>query len=640
MKNHSNIHHSLYVWAIVVAVSLTMTGCKDDIKPENEQKQAGKIAVNLRMTTENSSMLKVANDNWEITDQIGLYMKKAGQSLTAAGTIFEVANNLKMTFSDADSRLKPETPFYYPEDENVDFVAYYPWNAITGAACTIAIDMEDQSVGLPTELLYSNNAVNKEASGNVVDLIFKYAYAKLELTVYFPDRTTAEVAEMTASITGMYSKATFQLANGTFTAPQAGIINLYRVKTQNSVAFFEALLLPATVGDDAKFIFETGDKTYALSAAGAYEAGQLYVIDRALGAPDEIEVIEIDEMIITSAGDATSAVVNYTLNLTATITPNDAFFKGCTWSSSNPAIATVTAGAAPGLTATVKALSGGTAIITATAFDRKTTATFEFFADKSGNHLINPGFEIGTNNNNNQNLSDAAVTGWEHLTAAWFNAFYPEEAGTNHQPSTRVGNNPTLAWWTGNGAVFSQPLPSPFPYNYQFRVGNYICRAGSGGSSSGGFYQIVPVTPGETYTFGGKVGARGALAELNTNARMMILSRDGMTVYHSHKIDFEEGDPATPELTKWQVTPPAGTVYVTLFVVEGKWTNTEGVTEVRLHYDHRFFTGTATPIICWDEMFFQVFEETDESANLNANINSRTPVTNPDGVVELGGEQK
>jgi len=526
MKNHSNSR--LYVFAFVAAMSLSaMMGCNDGIK-EDEQKQAGKIAVSIRMTTENSSMLKLASDKWEPTDLIGLYMKKAGQALTAADAIFEDANNLQMTYSTASDRLVAATTLYYPDDENIDFVAYYPWNEDTGAAYTLAIDLEDQTAGLP-ELLYSNNAVNKEASNETIDLLFKYAYAKISLTVFLPDRTNAELNNATVTITGMNAKATFLLADGTFTAPESGDIRLRRLPRQNSVVFFEALVMPANVGDDAKFVLETGGKTYELSAAGNYEAGKLYNLDRAIGDPNEIN-----------------------------------------------------------------------------------------------NLLLNPGFEIGDNNGNQTGrtqLSNATVIGWEVVPQAWFNEFYkmgeemipPMDTGPGtgynapEKVSSGIGN-----WWTqANGVVFVSDLQTQnisFPYSYTWRVGNNICRVGAGANNTSGFYQLVPVTPGKTYRFGGKVGARTSSATmgLDTDAKLMILSLDGMTVHHVHRIDFEEGDPDTPELTMFPANT-SGDHKATFFIAEGEWKNDAGVTHVRFQYDHRHFTET--PIICCDEMFFRLVEE-------------------------------
>ncbi len=88
----------------------------------------------------------------------------------------------------------------------------------------------------------------------------------------------------------------------------------------------------------------------------------------------DITVTEGDKVLTAISFDKTSitTIVGAAEKITVTFTPSDAKDKALVWTSDNPSVATVTAASTY---ATVKALSDGTATITATANDGGHTAT-------------------------------------------------------------------------------------------------------------------------------------------------------------------------------------------------------------------------------------------------------------------------
>ena len=242
------------------------------------------------------------------------------------------------------------------------------------------------------------------------------------------------------------------------------------------------------------------------------------------------------------------------------------------------------------------------------------------FVRISINLLVNTGFEIGPSGGNTS-LSHADIPGWEALEREWFEEFYGTAmvSAFNWANSTRV-NSDVGAWWGNNGGVFSQTFTHVDP-PYTFLAGENICRVGSGGGSTGGFYQIVrDITPGEIYKLGGRTAARAGNATDIPNfkdGRLMILSPDGKDLYADFPVDYTQGD-GTEGLTMYNTS---GNVHVTFFVAEKHWIAPEGVDRVRIQYAQRNFTaatgdlettGLNTPIICWDEMFFQLLVEDEE----------------------------
>ncbi len=322
--------------------------------------------------------------------------------------------------------------------------------------------------------------------------------------------------------------------------------------------------------------------------------------------------------------------------LTYTITPATATNQSVTAVSDTPGIANVVGTDTLNNRIRVKSFSTGTARITVTALDGNYTDVCTVTVSGKappilGNRLINPGFESmneGIPDNGNVSFSSDNTPGWIGLQGTtWFADFY--KTGEEKLPPLNVGPGPTSIsnstrvnskignWWSkANGFPFVNPVPH-LP-TYTFLVGSNLGRTGGGANATSGFYQIVEVTPGETYRFGGRTGARGASTtdlENFKDGRMMILSPDGMTVYDWSPVDYKQGD-GNPDLTMTTI----GTHVVTFFVFEKEWTAPPNVTKVRLQYAQRNFTvdtgsiettGIGTPIVCWDEMFFEFVKSGD-----------------------------
>ena len=263
---------SLSSAGLLLAASFFL-GCDKD-KPET----TGRVPVNLTSNIV-SSPLKVAKDQWETADRVGLYMKKVGQPLTASGAVYSDAANVQMSISGGTLTSNPQ--LMYPETGNVDFIAYHPYTASVDANFTIPVSVAGQASGLPVEVLYANNVVNQAPTASAVTLNFLYSLAKLELTVTGIALTTADFSGMTASIEGMFTQARLQLSNGTFTGHQAKqTIMLHKTGSNATSATFEALVLPVNVtAGDVAFVFNVGGENYRIEPAESYAAATSYALE-------------------------------------------------------------------------------------------------------------------------------------------------------------------------------------------------------------------------------------------------------------------------------------------------------------------------------------------------------------------------
>ena len=183
------------------------TGCRKD-KPV-EPDPTGRVEVHLKANIKPPSKLKVANNQWEASDRVGLFMKQAG-ALTME-SVYEDADNLQMSID--GQTLKSVSPVYYPLKGNVDFIAYYPYITSVEGNYTVPVNVAEQAAGLPVEVLYSNNATNKAPVEAPVMLDFRFSLAKIIVHVTGDNLTTSDLAGMSVSVGNMYTKAWLHLIN-------------------------------------------------------------------------------------------------------------------------------------------------------------------------------------------------------------------------------------------------------------------------------------------------------------------------------------------------------------------------------------------------------------------------------------------
>ena len=265
---------------VILVVLAAFAGCRKE-KPETPEAN-GTIEVNLRADI-NKSTLKVANNEWEANDKVGLYMKPAGQPLSAA---YSNVRNVQMSL-DGQMLVADNRQINYPENSNVDFIAYYPYSASVGSDFTIDVNVAGQASGLPTEVLRSENVKNQEKTTSPVSLNFLYSLAKLEITVKEGENsplTATDFSAMTATIEGMFTQANLQLADGTFAnRTSKETITLHKKGNTDTSATFEALVLPTTEADgEITFAFHVNGITYRYEKTTNYETHSLYKLNFAI----------------------------------------------------------------------------------------------------------------------------------------------------------------------------------------------------------------------------------------------------------------------------------------------------------------------------------------------------------------------
>jgi len=262
------------VLAIIAISAIAFTACSEDEKggPLDGRVEAKFISGISGVVT------KAVDATWTSGDEIGIFMKAAGQPLTDAN-IEEGVNNLEYTTTGTTGAV-PFTPvstvaYFPPGDVNVDFISYYPYQASL-TNFIYPINLADQTSQEAIDLLYSNNAVNLNGSNPAVALTFIHQLTKLVFNIT-PGTgvTAAELAGITVTMQGMNTTADFNLATGTITNPaNPATINALTVAAGTSS---EAIVLPADVsGNSVVFTMNNANTdtfTWEIPTATTFTAG-------------------------------------------------------------------------------------------------------------------------------------------------------------------------------------------------------------------------------------------------------------------------------------------------------------------------------------------------------------------------------
>lgn len=288
--------------------ALTLSSCSNNL---DDNSSWGSDSQNVKFSSyiEGQKTVKASGTTWTTGDKVGIFMKKAGADLgaaTAANKQFVADDRGNLTAAAADQAL------VYPEGA-VDFVAYYPYTASV-TDNKVAVDVKNQSKPADIDLLYSNNATNKTASANAVNLGFKHQLATVRLNI--KAQGIASTAGLTATLTGSKTAGSFNLADGSLAVTDASAADIaFTVNAAGTQA--EAIVLPQNAAN-VKVKFTLNGKTVeqALPAASAtWAAGNRYAIDVTLKGESTGEIyVNFGQATITDWTDVPGGNINVDFN--------------------------------------------------------------------------------------------------------------------------------------------------------------------------------------------------------------------------------------------------------------------------------------------------------------------------------------
>ena len=235
------LNNLFYVGALS---ALALTGCKSN---DDNSEWLGSDGIMFTSYIEGLTS-RASGSAWDDGDKVGIFM-------TAGADEFE---NRQYTASAAGALTPAGSALKWPEGvETADFLAYYPYTASLNGKL-YAVDVTNQDDPKAIDLLYSNNATGV-ANGNAVNLAFKHQLSQIVITVG-KDETIASTSGLAITISGMNTKANFDLTDGSLTATDSKANIAMNVNEEGTLA--EAIILPTADLNGATMTFTLGSMTF------------------------------------------------------------------------------------------------------------------------------------------------------------------------------------------------------------------------------------------------------------------------------------------------------------------------------------------------------------------------------------------
>ncbi|MDR1880205.1 MAG: fimbrillin family protein, partial [Tannerellaceae bacterium] len=254
--------------------ALLLTGCVLEEATVWDGDGTGNTPVRFNAGIGIETRVNQAGDQWEATDTIGMYMIKAGTAL-ADSAIRENAKNKPYTISSGAgtstaSFVTASDTTYYPNGEDVNFIAYYPYSpqgAIVSADYTYTMNIGDQSNPPRLDLLYSNDKAVYNSKNHNASLPFEHLMTRVVFDALRAGGSNASLAGLQLVIENVNTSTAFNLSNGTPALDGAGqskITPLNRYASNDSVRM-EATLIPIADASAVRLSFLLNNKTYRAS---------------------------------------------------------------------------------------------------------------------------------------------------------------------------------------------------------------------------------------------------------------------------------------------------------------------------------------------------------------------------------------
>lgn len=244
---------------------------------------------------------KATDTAWAEGDEVGIFMKNTGSNLSEA-----TRTNCKF-LTDGSGKMLAATnndALYYPGDGvAVDFVAYYPYTTSLNGT-TYSINVADQSNLPAIDLLYSDNAKNLSTGNPALEFYHKLSKVVMNIET---DPSISSLDGLQISITGMNTKADFDLSNGSISTPSAVAEINMQVNTVSKKA--EAIVLPATLQGVKAVFYLNGYQTEA-ELSGTYESGKKYTYIVKLSHSGVKPSIQFGDAVITDWTDVPCGDIN------------------------------------------------------------------------------------------------------------------------------------------------------------------------------------------------------------------------------------------------------------------------------------------------------------------------------------------
>lgn len=313
--------------ALVCGCTLVLGSCNKDAERVPAGMDDGRVS--FRTADIKPMTTRVSGAAWDNGDRVGIYMKKTGSALRAEN-IVEGGDNQEYCASAGGALAAVGNPLYYPlNGEKVDFVAYYPYVASVAGYAFEADFATKQASPQQIDLLYSDNASNKDANNPSVALSFSHQFARLTMKmVKGVGVKDLDFSGMAIAIKGLPGKVSFDLGTGAITSQ--GIADILP-RTVTAGGLYDAIVAPGEAAD-RKVEFELDGTTYIweIPADLTLTAGKNHRYNVTVNkiSTISIEVAEAGIEDWTTAGPAEDATISKVRGMEFVTLPAGEFMMG------------------------------------------------------------------------------------------------------------------------------------------------------------------------------------------------------------------------------------------------------------------------------------------------------------------------
>lgn len=259
------------LWGLVLL--MVLGSCEKESLPQAESVKSQQ--VRFFSVVEDEALTRAGGSSWAAGDHIGIYMKKESMDLNP-DAIVNGADNISFVTAKNDGYFRPASgTLEYPTDGSaVDFIAYYPYQS-TINSYIYKVDVTNQAKPENIDLLYADNLTGRTADSPTGNLQFYHKLSSLVMNISSSDGT--DFSGLTASISGVKTKADFNLTNGQLTVDEASVGTIAMRRAGNAA---EAILLPVATTSGIEITLRLGGKTHKFALPNtikSLDSGKKYV---------------------------------------------------------------------------------------------------------------------------------------------------------------------------------------------------------------------------------------------------------------------------------------------------------------------------------------------------------------------------
>lgn len=186
-----------------------LLGCSQS--PEDQLEGGDRVAINVGAQINT----KVVDNRWNDNDVIGITMFKNGTTDLAEGNFKNKQYTIRAGSTSKFEPLTDDNIIFFPKDgSQVDFMAYYPYNAAVANNYIMPIDVTDQT-NLPNiDFMAADPAQGYSKASPNINLHFRHMLSKIIINLQLQSSEPSEINRLRGSkvrILGMYTKGTYNL---------------------------------------------------------------------------------------------------------------------------------------------------------------------------------------------------------------------------------------------------------------------------------------------------------------------------------------------------------------------------------------------------------------------------------------------